>query len=156
LSTVTRSSALAEGLPLDRFTIERCARIAASIDEAPARAGDILAASELDSALWQTLDDHWQREIDAELCLGTTALLERYDHAYVEQISSGRVRLDNEAYARLVVAAERGTIDATLDAMGLPSAALARVERVWLGRLVDALEGKAIRQAIALARKAVS
>jgi hypothetical protein len=143
------------GLPLDRYPIERCAAVAASIarrrDEAPA----ILDAQGLTPALWESLDRHWADEIRKETGRGRTELLAKHDAAYVAQLEEERGPIGVETYARLVVALERNAAPAELAALDLPRGALLRVQRLWLRHIAgDADLAKAVRAAVEVAREA--
>lgn len=121
----------------EEFPLERCAGITASIARRPAESGHILAEHELTPASWSAIEQHWSEAIRCELAKGRNALLRRFDEAYVAQLERERGAIKPIEYARLVVAAERGTVHEALVEMGLPSSAMIRVERVWIGRLVS-------------------
>ena len=52
---------------LPSFPLARCARIAASLDLDPDMTPDILRASKLAAEDWESLDEHWQSAILAEI-----------------------------------------------------------------------------------------
>jgi len=92
--------------------------------------------------------------IRAETGRGRSALLKAYDMAYIAQLEEERGPIRVEDYARLLVAAERGSGDVKLAAMGLPRGALLRIQRVWLGKVAgDAELGKSVRIAVESARE---
>jgi len=71
----------------------------------------------------------------------------------VEQLERERGPLHLNDYARLVVAAERGTLSATLAKMGLPRGSMLRIERVWLQKIAaDEGLGAAVPLAVRAAR----
>ena len=151
--TVARAPAasIAEdtGLPLERYPLERCAAIAASIARTKPDKQRILEEHELAPETWEALDKHWREAVRAQVGRGRTAPLKAYDAAYVAQLEKERGPIRIEEYARIVVAQERGGADPTLAAMTLPRGALLRIQRVWLARLAtDAELGKSLRAAV--------
>ncbi|MBK8256695.1 MAG: hypothetical protein IPK82_28995 [Polyangiaceae bacterium] len=121
-----------EPLPLDKFPIDKCARIAASIARTREKESSILQAHELRQDVWERLKTHYAAEIKKETERGKTAQLRAYDAAYVAQLEEERGPIAVEEYARLVVAAERGTAPETLSALSLPDGAMLRIQRVWM------------------------
>jgi hypothetical protein len=143
-----------KGLPLDEFPIERCAAIAASLARRKIDRAQVLGDNELEPTLWNRLDQHWNQEIQAEICQGKTGLLHAHDMAYVGQLEKERGAISLEEYARLLVAVERGTLYEALEEMTLPMEATIRIERVWLRRIAyDAAFGKSARRAVKAARE---
>ncbi len=143
------------GLPLDRYPLERCAAIAASIARRKPETGAILEEHELSPPRWEALAQHWQDAIRADSGRGKTRQLDAYDDAYVGQLEAERGPIRVEEYARIVVAAERGSEGAELEALGLPRSALLRVSRVWSRRTAaDADLGRAVRDGIEAVREA--
>jgi hypothetical protein len=122
-------------LPLDEFSLERCAGIAASMARRKTEAPRILEQSELDRAVWEALDKHWTDTIREETRRGKVADLKAYDAAYVGQLEKERGPIQVEEYARLVIANERGTASEVLADLTLPRGAVMRIERVWLDRM---------------------
>ncbi|MFT3774516.1 MAG: DUF2169 domain-containing protein [Minicystis sp.] len=142
-------------LPLAAYPLERCAAIAASLARTKKDTDRILKEQELEPDVWQKLDRHWTEHVRAEAGRGRTAPLKAYDAAYVAQLEKERGPIRVEEYARLAVAVERGSGDQELAALTLPRGALLRVQRVWLMRTTaDAELGKAVRQALDVAREA--
>lgn len=121
-------------------SIERCARITASIARRKDDRAKILDAEKLDAERFAAMQSRWNSAISAETDRGKTKLLEQFDHAYVERLEQERGPIRAEEFARLVVSAERGHPDVTLRELGLPSTALMRVERVFLRRSSRDLE----------------
>lgn len=137
------------------YPLERCAVIAASIARSRHAALEILDAHALDAATWAALESRWSAAIRAEECRGRGSLLARHDAAYVAQLERERGPIGVEEYARLAVALERGTMAAELAALSLPSGAMVRIQRVWIGRIAaDATLGKMVLAAIEAAREA--
>jgi len=121
-------------------SIERCARITASIARRKDDRGKILEAEKLDAERFTAMQSRWNTAISAETDRGKTKLLERFDDAYVERLEQERGQIRAEEFARLVVSAERGHPDVVLRELGLPSSALMRVERVFLRRTARDLD----------------
>lgn len=79
-----------EPLPVEAYPIDRCARIAARIDLAPADIKDVLEAEQLDRTLWRELHGYWLAAIAAEADRGKTALRSACDAAYVAALEDAR------------------------------------------------------------------
>lgn len=130
-------------------TLEQCAAVAASIARRREETARILEEQGLTREAWEAAEQRWSAAIRAEIAQGKTALLKRFDRAYVEQIERERGVIQAHEYARLAVAAQRGGPDEVLDALGLPRGALMRIERVWLERMArDALLDEKVRAAM--------
>lgn len=121
-------------------SIERCARITASIARRKEDRAKILEQEKLEPEKFASLQTHWNSAITAETNRGKTKLLEKYDDAYVGRLEEERGAILPEEFARLVVSTERGHPDVILRELSLPSAALMRVERVFLRRTTRDLE----------------
>lgn len=136
-------------LPLERYPVDRCARIAASVARRNEDKSGILERHDLPPERWAELSKHWREALDAEQARGKSSLLRRYDEAYVAQLEAERGPITATDYARLTVAAERGTTDQVLAELDIPRGAIPRVQRVWLKRTVDDTAlGKQVRAAI--------
>jgi hypothetical protein len=141
-------------LPLDRYPLDRCAAIAASIARTKPEKDRILAGHELDAATWEALDEHWIGVVRAQAGRGRTAPLKAYDAAYVAQLEKERGPIRVEEYARVLVAQERGLGGDELVALSMPRGALLRILRVWLERVAaDVKLGKSVRAAVEVARQ---
>jgi hypothetical protein len=137
-------------VPIDRFPIDACARIAASIARRRAETGAILGAHEIPIDGWAALEKHWAEAVSEGSTRGKTALLRAYDDAYVAQLEEERGPITPTEYARLVVAVERGRADVVLGELDLPRGAILRIQRVWLNRFAaDAAFNKSVRAAMA-------
>lgn len=123
---------LGSELPLERFPLEKCAEIAASIGLRRSATADILRENELTLQIWRALDEHWAREIRKEIKLGGSTKLEAYDAAYVAQLERERGPILPEEYAQIVVGAERGNMDEVFRKLRLPVSGRMRIERVWM------------------------
>jgi hypothetical protein len=143
---------------MPELPIELCAAVAARIDRAPELREAILAEMGLSDVAWKSTSHYWASAIRAEIEQGRTELLLTYDRAYVERIELERGELDVDDYTRLMVSIERASEgDAVLSDLGLPRAALVRIERVWLERMqADPAFGARVRQALTATRKAIS
>ncbi|MFO0760397.1 MAG: DUF2169 domain-containing protein [Byssovorax sp.] len=142
-------------LPLARYPLERCARIAADIARRKPEAAAILEEHDLAPAMWTALDKHWSEAIAAEMAKGKSKLLKAYDAAYVGRLEEVRGLIEVRDYARLSVATERGTVAETLAALGLPKGAVLRIQRLWLAKIAaDPALGAEVRAAVAEEREA--
>jgi hypothetical protein len=140
----------APALPLDRFPLAACARIAASIARRRPEAAAILAEHELASGVWPLLEKHWAAALAEEAQRGKSALLRAYDEAYVARLEEERGAITPREYARLIIAVERGRADVVLGELSLPRGAILRIQRVWLNRFAaDAAFNKSVRAAMA-------
>ncbi len=147
----------ADPLPLDEFSLERCAEIAASMARRKAEVPRILEQNKLERATWEALDKHWADTIRAETRRGNVAGLKAYDAAYVGQLEKERGPIRVEEYARLVIANERGTAGEVLAELTLPRGAVMRIERVWLERVGEDMRlGAHVNAAIETAREELS
>lgn len=137
------------------FSIEECAAVTAQIDQASRPLAEILEASSLSAEDWLAIKKHWTKALRAETQRGKTALLKRYDAAYVAALERDRGPIQVEEYARLAVAAEQGSADEALEELKLPAPGLIRVQRVWMRKLVEDPElGAKARRAMERAREA--
>ena len=140
----------APALPVDRFPLAACARIAASIARRKPEAAAILAEHELAADVWTLLEQHWAAAVSEESQRGKSALLRAYDEAYVARLEEERGAITPREYARLIVAVERGRADVVLAELSLPRGAILRIQRVWLNRIAaDAAFNKSVRAAMA-------
>lgn len=97
------------------------------------------------------MERRWAEAIREAAARGKTSLLRAYDQAYVAQLEADRGAITVKEYARLVVAAERGTETEALAELGLPRGAMLRVQRVWMKKM-SAL-GRQVREAVEAARE---
>jgi hypothetical protein len=136
-------------LPLEKYPLERCAAITASMARRKAERGAILEQNELTAEVWARLEEHWAEVMKKDLERGRMGSLRAFDAAYVGRLEEERGPVTVEEYARLVVAGERGTERDVLDALGLPRGAMMRIKRVWDARTAgDAALGKRVRRAV--------
>lgn len=125
------------GAPPDRFPIERCAAIAASI---ACRSGDtvkILAENNLSDEDWDTIEHHWSQVLKHEATQGETMKLGVYDRAYVLRLEEERGPITPEEYARLALSQDRdrAALTRALRDFGLPWGASQRIQRVYAERM---------------------
>ncbi len=140
----------APALPVDRFPLAACARIAASLARRRPEAAAILAEHELAADVWSLLEKHWAAAVSEESQRGKSTLLRAYDEAYVARLEEERGAITPREYARLIVAVERGRADIVLAELSLPRGAILRIQRVWLNRIAaDAAFNKSVRAAMA-------
>jgi hypothetical protein len=126
-----------EKLPLAEYPVERCAAIAARIACRPDDIYAALEAEELRVERWRALHAHWLTEIRAEAARGKKALLALHDAAYVAGLEEERGPISATDYAKLVIAAERGAVETSLQEMRLPGGSMMRIRRVWLARIMS-------------------
>ena len=144
-----------EPLPLEKYPLERCAAIAATLAHGKRERAQIFEDEELDADVWPQLHRHWLDHVRAAEGRGQMGPSARYDDAYVAALEAGRGKMTPKEYARLLVATERGHADETMEELDLPKGAFLRVQRVWLRRTAaDADLGKAARGALDEARRA--
>jgi hypothetical protein len=117
------------------FAIERCATMTVRLARHKLQRVQILEAEKLSAEQWTAIEKYWMDAIRMENKSGKNMLLERFDVSYIAQIEKERGPIDVQQYAKLMVAAERGTIDDLLKDWGLPGGILLRLERVWMKRL---------------------
>ncbi len=140
-------------LPVEEYTLERCAAIAASTARRREEEERIMEENDLKPEMWIRLITHWSETIRTEAQRGKTEFLERYDAAYIGQLEKERGPIEIEEYARLAVAKERGDTDTILAEMTLPRGALLRIERVWLGKIAaEARFAAQVGEAVEIAR----
>ena len=143
-----------EPLPLEQFPLARCAAISASMARKKADKPRILKENDLSAATWELLRKHWAEAILQEVNRGKSELIEHYDIAYVAQLEKERGAIGVDTFAKLVVANERGCGEARLEEFGLPTSAMLRIERVWLGRIAqDAGLSSKVSMAVELERE---
>jgi hypothetical protein len=136
-----------------QFELEKCASVSASIARRKDEALKILEVNGLSRGEWDVIERYWTDELRRETARGKTALMKRFDRAYVEQLERERGPIQAQEYAKIVVASERGAADEAMNELGLPQSSLMRVQRVWLDRRVqDASVDQQIREAVAQAR----
>lgn len=142
-------------LPIGAYPLERCAAIAARLARRPGALDDILAAEALSPETWEALHAHWLDAIRADVGRGKRRLLSSYDAAYIAALEAERGTITAREYARLVIAAERGSDAQALAELGLPDGALLRLRRVWLERSVkDPAVAQEVRAAMRKAAEA--
>jgi hypothetical protein len=131
------------------FTLERVARIEASLELDPDQRADILAANELDEDGWERVEATQDAAIRAALDRDDPSLLARYDAAYVARIEDERGTITVEEYASILAASRRGRAPERLAELGIPEAAELRLMRVFEARLVaDEAAARSVRDAL--------
>jgi hypothetical protein len=123
-------------LQLEKYTLERCAAIAASIDRRNGNIEQVMKEEGLEVEEWNALHAHWLNSIDADVDRGRKKMLSAYDAAYVERLEQERGPITAVEYTRLLLAAERRVADAELKKLGLPDGSMMRIRRVWLSRIM--------------------
>lgn len=125
------------------FTVERVAKIAASLDLEPDLRADILGANDLDEVAWERLEDHHDDALRAGIGTGDTSLLERWDAAYLARIEEERGPVTAEEYASIVESNQSGGAAARLAALEIPEAAEMVLVRVFEARMAGSDETSA-------------
>ena len=132
-------AATAVDTPRERPTLEldigTCAAIAAELVERRVPRFEVLAEHGLSEARWAIAESRWSGAMDSEAKLDGHALRDAYDEAYVATWKAIRGGFEVADYARLALAAERGTLAATLDAMGMRRTLWLRLKRLYTRRL---------------------
>jgi hypothetical protein len=126
------------GSPPDRFPLERCAAIAASVARSPNDTAKILEANDLTEDDWDAIEHHWSQVLKREAEEHEDAKQAAYDRAYVLRLEQERGPITPEEYARLALAHERGdrgALTRALRDLGLPWGASKRIERVFAERM---------------------
>ena len=140
------------GPPIEKDPLAEAAAIAARIDRRPESFAKILEDESLDLTTWEAIDAHWRGVVDADVARGRRKLLSANDEAYVGALEAERGPITAAEHARLLVASERGAEQPLLEELGLPSTAMMRIRRVWLGRPVrDPRAAEAMRLAMRVA-----
>ncbi|APR88189.1 hypothetical protein A7982_13538 [Minicystis rosea] len=163
---LTKLRALADGAPRsarapgappspeELITLERYAAIAAALDEHGVRRADVLAAAEVDAAVFRKAELHWKRAMAQGSRRGDHGLRDRFDEAYVaawEAENPDRFVLAHYASARH--AERRGLLAVELDDQGLHAGLGMRLCRVWRRRVdADPEKRAALDHALADAR----
>lgn len=123
-----------EKLPLEKYPIERCGAISASLARRKSEKQAILKEHEIAEKDWDKVQAHWLGEIKRETQKGKLDLLKAFDEAYVAQLEAERGPIGVTEYARLAVASERGVVEETAKELGIPRGAVIRIERVWAAK----------------------
>lgn len=125
------------GGPPDRFPLEQCASIAASIARRPNDTVAILEAARLTEDAWDAIEFHWAEALkrDAQDFEETRQAI--YDRAYVLCLEQERGPITPVEYARLALAQDRdrGALTRALRDLGLPWGASKRIQRVFEERM---------------------
>ncbi|WP_437580296.1 DUF2169 family type VI secretion system accessory protein [Sorangium sp. So ce887] len=131
----------AEGIvPLgdgDEVSLERCAAVAAELEERPIPRAEVLRAHGLSVARWDEAERRWRESMAEEARRRERALRDRFDKAYVAAWEAVRGALSAADYARLLVATERNGAAAALDERAIRRTVWARMRRLWARRLAD-------------------
>ncbi len=117
------------------FTVERVARIAASLDLEPELQSDILSANELDEDAWERIEGAHDDALRSALEAGDSSRLEAYDAAYLARIEEERGEISLADYGSIVAAASNGSTASRLAELEIPEAAEMVLVRVFERRL---------------------
>ena len=117
------------------FSVERVAKIAASLDLEPALQAEILGANELDEDAWERIEGTHDDALRSALEGGDTTRLEAYDAAYIARIEEERGAISPADYGSLVAASRSGSTASRLAELEIPEAAEMVLMRVFERRL---------------------
>ena len=131
------------------FTIERVAKIAASLEIDHDRRADVLAANDLDEERWEELESAQDDALRDARARGDASKLERYDRAYLERIEEERGPISIEEYASVVRASRTGGSAARLEELEIPESAELPLMRIFEARLAeDEVAAHTLREAL--------
>jgi hypothetical protein len=119
------------------FTVERVARIAASLDLEPELQSDILSANELDEDAWERIEGAHDDALRSALAAGDSSRLEAYDAAYLARIEEERGEISLADYGSIVAAARSGSTASRLAELEIPEAAEMVLVRVFERRRAE-------------------
>ncbi len=146
---LSEESAASAALAPERFSLEVCAAVTASLARKKREREAILEERHMTASEWSSLEADTAAALKAESALGRRELLARYDDAYVAQLEAERGVIDVPQFVKLSLAQERGTITEVLDELELPRGAMPRVSRVWLRRMsADRQLARQVREAM--------
>jgi hypothetical protein len=117
--------------------IDACAALAASLARRPDESARILEENSLTLPVWKANEVYWGQVLREETAKGRTKLRRVYDTAFVTRLELERGAINVDEYAGLLVAAESGKITPALRKLDLPQGSMARIERVFLRRVVE-------------------
>lgn len=123
------------------FSVERIAKIAASLDLEPDLRTEILSANELDEDAWERIEERHDEALRAALAAGETTALERWDAGYLARIEEERGPITMDEYASIVAANQRGASAARLAELEIPEAAEMVLVRAFEARLAATSDG---------------
>ncbi|WP_437818740.1 DUF2169 domain-containing protein [Sorangium sp. So ce1078] len=121
----------------DEVSLERCAIVAAELEERPIPRAEVLRAHGLSEARWDEAERRWRESMAEEGRRRERALRDRFDKAYVAAWEAVRGALSTADYARLLVATERSGVAAALEERAIRRTVWARMKRLWARRLAD-------------------
>ncbi|WP_437970753.1 DUF2169 domain-containing protein [Sorangium sp. So ce260] len=121
----------------DEVSLERCAIVAAELEERPIPRAEVLRAHGLSEARWDEAERRWRESMAEEGRRRERALRDRFDKAYVAAWEAVRGALSAADYARLLVATERSGGAAALEERAIRRTVWARMKRLWARRLAD-------------------
>ena len=137
------------------LSIEDTATIAAELAEGQLDRARVLHAHGLLEPGWRKNRVRWDTAIAEEQARGKTLLRGAHDAAYVKRVEGFRGPITANDYAKLLVAMERGRVDATLNDLRIQRPALMPIVRVWTKKMAaDAKVGKEAAQALREAKGA--
>lgn len=119
------------------LSVDRVARIRASLDIDPDLEKEILEANELDQETWEAVEDRTDAELRAALTQGIRTRLTAYDQAYLARLEEERGPVSIRDYGSIVTAQSRGDAATRLRELDLPPACELVLVRVFEERLAN-------------------
>ncbi|MBK8254737.1 MAG: DUF2169 domain-containing protein [Polyangiaceae bacterium] len=126
---------VAEPLPLNLFSIEKCAQIAAQIDHTPSKKSTYLEEVSLTLTTWARLSDHYRELVSKELARNKSTHLKKEDAAYVAWVEQNRGPISAQEYAHLCITADLTDPAAELQKLHIAAQAWPRIKRVWTAKM---------------------
>lgn len=131
-----------ESVPIHRY-----AAILAEIFERRAPRERILRKHDLTEGSWAVVERHWTEAIEKEARRGSSRLRHESDAAHVAAVEGFRKKpITVQEFARIVIAAERGTSSESLDELRIQRPALMPIVRLWTKKVAadPELAGEAV------------
>jgi hypothetical protein len=122
--------------PRESLELEACAALRAALTKPGADRAAVLRDHRVEEAVFTRIEREHLKAIDEGAKAGDTALLDRYEDAYVAALDERSGPIDELAYARLQFAKESGSLTETLESLGVTRSELMRLDRVWRRRMV--------------------
>ncbi len=119
----------------DSLTLEEAAAVRAQLSQKGAEKAAVLERFSLGDSDWTRIERDHLKAIDEGVRAGDSALLDRYDDAFLASQDEIRGAIDGTGYAKIQVARERGQLGAVLEELKVARGDLLRIDRVWRRRL---------------------
>ncbi|APR88369.1 D-alanyl-D-alanine carboxypeptidase [Minicystis rosea] len=126
----------APGPAPDANGVEAYAAASAEVSERRMPRGEVLASLGLSEASFREAEKRWTAALSEEAKRGERTLLLAHDTAYIAAWQKIRGPFEAADYARLIVATERDTLPAALDAVGVRRTTWMKIKRVFAERII--------------------